>query len=194
MWSVQCSYGDFAFLHQSLKTQPDMLICSRRLLKPIINVIKICICYMQNILTFPSCLVVTLWLTPNKSEADATTLSFVFCYFFWWCIHFSLLQMWKVPLKLEGKSIVQNAVFIYCSRSCKTSNPGNECDEDFDGRCLRCKTTCAHFPPKEALQHDLCKAFSTLQRFLKVNTADSCSLPLSSSSRQTNLLHYFAYM
>lgn len=75
-----------------------------------------------------------------------------------------LFQMWNVLLKLEGKSIVQQAVFMYCSRSCKTSYWGNKCDEEFDGRCLRCKTTCTHFPRKRSNSAWLMQSTLTLQK------------------------------
>lgn len=75
-----------------------------------------------------------------------------------------LFQMWSVLLKLEGKSIVQQSVFMYCSRSCKTSNWGNKCDEEFDGWCLRCKTTCTHFPRKRSDSAWLMQSTLTLQK------------------------------
>lgn len=79
--------------------------------------------------------------------------------------------MWSVLLKLEGKSIVQQSVFMYCSRSCKTSNWGNKCDEEFDGQCLRCKTTCTHFPRKRSDSAWLMQSTLTLQKIFRKETA-----------------------
>lgn len=112
---------------------------------------------------------------------------------FSWYIQFSSIDIRRVLLKPEGKSIVQHTAFIYRTMSGKRSSRGNTCNEDVYGRSLRCKTTCTLFPHKKAIQLDLCKALWPLTSFLEVHTADHCSLPISRWPWQTNLWHYFAY-
>lgn len=103
--------------------------------------------------------------------------------------------MRSVLFKPEGKSIVQHSAFILPRvMSGKRSSGGNACNEDVDGRSVRCKTTCTYFPLKKQTGLTYAKPRDPWQGFLRcILLTIALYLGYLHRAQQTNLYRYFAY-
>lgn len=87
---------------------------------------------------------------------------------FSWCIQ--TLSHWHAECPLQAWGQIHSSthcLYLPCAMSEKRSSGGNACNEDVDGRSVRCKTTCTYFPLKKQTSLTYAKLHDPWQGFLR---------------------------